>query len=75
MHRATPGQKHLSVRQIAEEKNSPAAFDGPSAANYDAQGGTPKDAKGVSHGTYECNVHGTLAQTPIPSKSPKHPIK
>lgn len=66
---------HRSLRSIAEDKNATAGFDGPSEASYDAQGGTPKDAKGVSQGTYECNVHGTLAQTPIPSKSVKSPIK
>jgi hypothetical protein len=74
MHKATPGV-HRSLRGIAEEKNEASGFDGPSDASYDAMGGTPKDAKDVSRGTYTCNVMGTLTQTPIPSKSIKNPIK
>lgn len=74
MHKATPAA-HRSLRGIAEEKNGAEGFDGPSEANYDAMGGTPKDAQDVSHGTYKCNVMGTITQTPSPSKSIKNPVK
>jgi hypothetical protein len=63
------------LRQRAEEKNAAAGFNGPTAGSYDAQGGTPRDAKDVSRGDYDCNVKNTLTQTPTPSKSVKAPIK
>jgi hypothetical protein len=73
MFKSTPGA-HRSLRHIAEEKNASSGFNGPGAATYDAQAGVPKDA-GHSQGTYDCNVQGTLTQTPKPSKSVKAPIK
>lgn len=73
MFKATPGV-HRTVRQITQDKTAAAGFDGPDESNYDAQAGAPKGAAGVK-GTYECSVHGTLTQTPIPSKSVKDPIK
>lgn len=73
MHKATPSA-FGGVRRIAEGKNQAAGFDGPDVSNYDAQGGTPRDAPDVSHGMYKCNVQGTITQTPSPSKSIKDPF-
>lgn len=68
-------QTKSKLREIAERENSGILTTAATAGNYDAKGGTPRDAKDVSHGDYECNVHDTHASTPQPSKSVKRPIK
>jgi hypothetical protein len=68
------------VRQIAESKNSGLIESGPTASNYDSQGGHPRDAKDISHGEYAHNVgdgqnYASLTKSPTPSKSVKRSIK
>lgn len=73
MFKSTPGTQR-TVRHIAQEKNAGAGFDGPGDATYDARAGVPRGVPGVQ-GDYDCNVQGTLTQTPKPSKETKDPIK
>jgi hypothetical protein len=73
MFKSTPGA-HRTVRHIAQDKNAAPGFNGPSDSTYDARAGVGRDV-GHSQGTYECNVMGTITQTPKPSKSVKAPIK
>ena len=73
MFKATPGVKQpRTLRGTAEGKNAAAGFDGPSEANYNSAAGAPRE---VAKDVYECNVHGTMTQSPTPSKSVKSPIK